>query len=705
MRPICTLMNPLRQSLRAYAALRTPARICLMLAASLYAASSAWADDPITFVPIEDGLTDSVALLGYTPPQTAVDGLFTTIVVVPAQVGPGLELWAAVSDREQAVLALEYERGAILEPVYDVDPAFGAAVDEWYDNEGYPPPGTTWYLVATGSTPEALRSWMTGQASDPLTWPTVEVHAWVWLCWLHCDWDEDGIPNYLDNCPGVSNNQSDTDGDGIGNECDTDIDGDGISNGLDLDADGDGIPNGQDPDVDGDGQPNYADSDIDGDGLANGHDPDIDGDGLINSEDFDMDGDGVANGQDDDVDGDDLDNGEDGDVDADGVANGQDNDVDSDFVNNGYDADVDGDGLANGNDPDIDGDGLTNGQDLDADGDGIPNGQDSDADGDGLHNADPAEEDIDGDGLSDGHPSETDVDGDGVPNTADADIDGDSLPNSMDDDIDGDGLSNNSDADADNDVDADTVDPDPDGPDGGGGGGACEYTPITVEFAAFMAMSAAKLPLGPTDSYRYTSGDNRTYGNPGPSNSRVYMRAQISMNPQAAHPLNDERHQAITIAHFDSPPGTDILDTGQLHCGENFRYIRKQAYTAGCVEPSTGWTDILKGQYTDAQGRLVRWVEFVSNAFPGCLPIVFAMDARIKVEFRQGCFNGVLTPLEFRVSGKHDGFPWYEVRIDGFPVYIFNACFPPDGSPNGPLDLVGFADHFLSSEWRPWPLH
>ena len=43
--------------------------------------------------------------------------------------------------------------------------------------------------------------------------------------------DGDGIQNSSDNCPTVPNgDQSDTDGDGTGDECDADLDGDGVDN-------------------------------------------------------------------------------------------------------------------------------------------------------------------------------------------------------------------------------------------------------------------------------------------------------------------------------------------------------------------------------------------------------------------------------------------------------------------------------------------
>jgi len=129
------------------------------------------------------------------------------------------------------------------------------------------------------------------------------------------DSDMDGIPDFIDNCPTVANNsQTDLDGDGIGDACESDTDGDGVNDTLDcdpfnnqntltrgapcndensltindtvndncdcvgqLDTDLDGVPDAID-NCPSTVNPNQAD--FDGDGLGDFCDPDDDNDGL-----------------------------------------------------------------------------------------------------------------------------------------------------------------------------------------------------------------------------------------------------------------------------------------------------------------------------------------------------------------------------------------------------------------------------------------
>ena len=266
---------------------------------------------------------------------------------------------------------------------------------------------------------------------------------------LDNDRDGDTILDEDDNCPDVSNtNQSDIDGDGIGDVCDDDIDGDGIintedncpdvSNANQEDMDSDGIGDVCDNDRDGDDVINTKDNcpdvsnadqgDIDDDGIGDVCDDDRDGDGVINTEDNCPD---VSNVNQEDMDGDGIGDVCDDDRDGDGIINTEDNCPDVSNVNQ---ADKDGDGIGDVCD-DSDGDGIFDDVDNCLD---VSNTDQSDTDGDGI--GDVCDDDIDGDGVinnQDNCPdvsnaNQEDMDSDGIGDVCDNDIDGDSILNETD---------------------------------------------------------------------------------------------------------------------------------------------------------------------------------------------------------------------------------------------------------------------------------
>ena len=103
------------------------------------------------------------------------------------------------------------------------------------------------------------------------------------------DTDSDTIYDFLDNCPSTSNtNQSNIDGDLLGDVCDPDIDGDGTDNAFDA------FPNDATESADNDAD-NIGDNSDNCINDANADQANLDGDALGDACDSDMDGDGVAN--------------------------------------------------------------------------------------------------------------------------------------------------------------------------------------------------------------------------------------------------------------------------------------------------------------------------------------------------------------------------------------------------------------------------
>ena len=181
------------------------------------------------------------------------------------------------------------------------------------------------------------------------------------------DTDGDGVPDSEDNCrTTVNTDQLDSDGDGVGDACES----------AAPDGDGDGVPDSEDncPQI-----PNADQADSDNNGVGDACEP----------SEGDRDGDGIA---------DDVDNCPD-------VVNPRQEDRDADGVGDACD-DGDGDGVVDALDncPDV-----SNPDQIDSDGDTLGDACDDDRDGDGVANdadncpdiANPGQRDSDGDGQGD----------------------------------------------------------------------------------------------------------------------------------------------------------------------------------------------------------------------------------------------------------------------------------------------------------------
>ncbi len=304
------------------------------------------------------------------------------------------------------------------------------------------------------------------------------------------DSDDDGVCSAVDNCPWTPNDQTDSDGDGIGDDCDVctfdpdnDFDGDGVCGDIDNCP---ATANPDQSDWDSDGAGDACDAcefdalnDIDGDGLCGNIDPcPLDSSNTCGAGMVDVDGDNIEDGEDNCPN---VANPDQSDLDLDLLGDACDDDIDGDGVNNDVDicsltpdpdqTDTDLDGVGDACDNDDDGDGfldladncrlVANTDQSDLDGDGLGDACDGDTDGDGFLDdddncpvaANPDQTDTDGDGVGDECDADDDndglVDGDdncpSVPNLNQLDLDVDYIGDACDADLDGDGIENDAD--------------------------------------------------------------------------------------------------------------------------------------------------------------------------------------------------------------------------------------------------------------------
>ena len=270
---------------------------------------------------------------------------------------------------------------------------------------------------------------------------------------LDNDDDQDGTDDSEDAFPLDSTEDTDTDGDTIGNNADVDDDGDSYNDTDDafpldstewIDTDSDAIGNNADTDDDGDGVEDSSEAagcellaDCDGDGVNDGldafvsdatEDTDTDGDGIGNNADIDDDGDGVSDA----YDWAPLNASEWRDYDGDGIGDTADTDDDGDLVADTEDAfpldssesaDTDGDTVGDNTDMDDDNDGV---DDYDSNGAQLDNCRTTvnanQANNDGDAAGDLCDDDDDNDGTDDtldafqmNDAASVDTDGDGMP--------------------------------------------------------------------------------------------------------------------------------------------------------------------------------------------------------------------------------------------------------------------------------------------------
>lgn len=196
----------------------------------------------------------------------------------------------------------------------------------------------------------------------------------------------------------------------------------------------------------------------------------------------------------------------------------------------------------------------------------------------------------------------------------------------------------------------------------------------------------------------------------------------VSLDPQyptgqVGTPL---QAMGITRGFDDHPDGSDVRRLTTPTCGGQCAYrFTNQAMdgispTAECIEQvadpvGRGWLAV---KYTRQSSAEVQ-VYVMVRARDQCETLVPQVHTDLTIAFRQLCDGNTLGPVEFKAWGVYDGYPWYELYLNGSPVFFHDPCLTGEG----PLSMFGSGEHYFHvadedhepptgiplGEWQPVP--
>jgi hypothetical protein len=198
---------------------------------------------------------------------------------------------------------------------------------------------------------------------------------------------------------------------------------------------------------------------------------------------------------------------------------------------------------------------------------------------------------------------------------------------------------------------------------------------IDIKVRAFIPCGAVTSPTG--DLF---GGDNRSFSYSG-GQSRFEEHLIVAMDLTFANPIIERpssRYWESTRLY------TSLNDAGQQNGTGNQEWCRQLISSPSVPEirpASIGSFDrpAYGGKLQSGEGIAIEFFMEAGNAFLGGTPP--KLDANIVVFLRQNKGN----EPEYRIYGKHDGFPAYEIYLNQQLVY----CHDPIRSGDSPLSLFG----------------
>jgi len=220
----------------------------------------------------------------------------------------------------------------------------------------------------------------------------------------------------------------------------------------------------------------------------------------------------------------------------------------------------------------------------------------------------------------------------------------------------------------------------------------CDYTPVEIRYKA-----VAEPPLMSTSwapgVYDYFGGDGVPGSYTSPARSTQTMVVTVDPNVPDGVVSPQVPLMGITTAYnaaCDTCSTTGGCYTPGCHdCSDNFRYAINQAPDCGPAVAQLGSDGNFLAMTTARVSSEEVRVDISGSVrlAEQCQPFtgVPYIDICVSVYIRQQLTQNGLGPVEYKITGAHDEFPWHSLYLNQQQVYEHDCC----ASSYGPFSLAG----------------
>ena len=200
-------------------------------------------------------------------------------------------------------------------------------------------------------------------------------------------------------------------------------------------------------------------------------------------------------------------------------------------------------------------------------------------------------------------------------------------------------------------------------------GSTPEYRVVDIKYNTFIRCGYIQA-VWPSPTWPFYSGDGRIFGENG--TSRTHQEIVVSVDPSRLNGVvsgpiegNDISHGYITLNQMPPPPDWDWCD---FLC----RWTAGPGQTPNCSGHGPQGFHVTPERVTNDEIKIRFEVSAqLGCSLPGSTPTI---DVDVTAHLRQVCQAGVLNPLELKIDGLTDRFPWQEFLFDGFIYRVIDPC-------------------------------